>query len=620
MKQKKRQLSTSSLESTSPIGPSPSVEVSTAAIALVGLSPQSGEAVVLPDHSQHHHHHHNTSQDPPPQYFPVESMLDPVGLGDHTDTAASADTMPSPLSVLPGYSVHLRHWHDLSAALSLCSKTPLLGMIDRCISLFFAYLYPLTPLVHEASIREDLALLADVVVANAGSPSQSSSTGGSTIQPPGQPAAGLRWSPKFTLVTAVCAETAYMLPQDLFPDGGDRVADVFLQASRACLQGYVDDDLEQPDAASITIRYFHSNCLHAAGRLVQSWHIFGEAVRLVQVMRLHEEAAFEGLPVLEAELRRRAFWIVYMGDKSAALLNGRPVTIHRFSFEAGITTKYPGQAALVAGSPNTMAAQRILDGFNANLRLWQLAADILLDIRMFRERDADGGDGADGNYKDGLLALALRAGGGLQDAEARRHMHRLYVRFVTYLDQMTVYTPLDGSSPGTTASSGSAAAAPPSAATAISGDLVQGSLATTDFPEALAPSIPTTPEAQFIIQTVNVRATFHCLRMVLTQALDDLGLFATDFGNEADLKVTEIARDMLRLLHDAPFWSLQVNGEPFVEKLRLIGASLLALMHRNDDEPLTNRARNDFLVLLNVLARLDSKASDALKAGTTQTF
>lgn len=63
-------------------------------------------------------------------------------------------------------------------------------------------------------------------------------------------------------------------------------------------------------------------------------------------------------------------------------------------------------------------------------------------------------------------------------------------------------------------------------------------------------------------------------------------------------------RHLLLICPDYVVWMLQV------EKIRLIGASLLAIIHRNQDSPLATRARSDFSVLLDILTRLDSKASD----------
>jgi hypothetical protein len=125
--------------------------------------------------------------------------------------------------------------------------------------------------------------------------------------------------------------------------------------------------------------------------------------------------------------------------------------------------------------------------------------------------------------------------------------------------------------------------------------------------------------------------------LVIAQKLEELGYF-NEHPDTMALRKTEIARDFLRIIRDAPLWSLQVNGEPCVsertekmpqvylltimqvEKIRLVGANMLAAIHTNESLPLAARARRDFLVLLDILTRLDSKASDALRAGSLQDF
>ncbi|KAG5980092.1 hypothetical protein E4U54_006835, partial [Claviceps lovelessii] len=294
--------------------------------------------------------------------------------------AAAAGPSPSPIwdfaaagpTAAPGVSA-FRSWHNLARALALQNKI-LEQVVEQCFRLFFRYLYPLTPLIHEPSLREGFSVFASVpLIAGHGhggghgggttprekacirhgsseriaetlpclkspawarpSPEMRSPVAGGEVMPFWREAA-------FTLITAVCAEAAFLLPKELFPEG-EQVADLFLQASRNCLSSYLEADLDCPRADSITIRYFHSNCFHAAGKPTFSWHIFGEATRLTQVMRLHDESSLDGLPAVEAEMRRRAFWIVYMGDKSAAILNNRPITMHKYCFESGITTAYP---------------------------------------------------------------------------------------------------------------------------------------------------------------------------------------------------------------------------------------------------------------------------------------
>jgi hypothetical protein len=50
-----------------------------------------------------------------------------------------------------------------------------------------------------------------------------------------------------------------------------------------------------------------------------------------------------------------------------------------------------------------------------------------------------------------------------------------------------------------------------------------------------------------------------------------------------------------------------------VEKIRLIGAKLLEIIDQHKTSPLSARAQTDLSVLLDILTRLDSKASDTLR-------
>ena len=395
-------------------------------------------------------------------------------------------------------------------------------IVSRCFDLFFQYLYPLTPLVHEPSLRNDLAYFMSRASSNLDLEVSSATSG------PGADSwySGTRSMPDpwlestFTLITAVCAEAAFLLPKDLFPEG-EAVGEILLSASRNCLNSYLEADLEAPNANSIAIRYFHSNCIHAAGKPKYSWHIFGEATRLAQVMQLHDESSLEGLLPIEAELRRRAFWIVYMGDKSAAILNNRPITIHRCSFESGITTAYPTgieDEVPVGPSPGSSSEggrRCFIDGFNANLRLWQAASDLLLEVRLLQ--DAQGSVLGASNLTNPPIP-----------SDQRQRLDSLYVQFITCLDDLPPY------------------------------------LQSYNF--AAAASNDSREEAQgkqFIIQCANLQVSLHCLRMVITQKFDDMSYFGTSV-EQAELRRTEIARDMLRVMHEAPFWSLQVNGEPYV--------------------------------------------------------
>ncbi|EAW07212.1 transcription factor domain-containing protein [Aspergillus clavatus NRRL 1] len=424
----------------------------------------------------------------------------------------------------------LQRWHQLARALQLRDPSAdLERTVNRCFDLFFEYLFPLIPLVHEPSLRDGLRFFVTQAtgcsIGTTGPELWSSFVRGNPIGADGilDRANSLKYpelwpDATFTLITAVCAEAAFLLPQEIFPEG-ERIADLFLKASRSCLHGYLEVDLEYPNANSVAIRYFHSNCLHAAGKPRFSWHIFGEATRLAQVMQMHDEMSLQGLSPVEAELRRRAFWIVYIGDKSAAILNNRPITIHKFSFDTGITTAYPAGIEDVAGvSPASVEVDlpmrmSFIAGFNANLRLWQTASDLILEMRL-----------VDSQKEAGLLTPRLLT------VDERHRLGNLYVLFITSLDKLPQCLQTDTL-------------------------LTQVGENTNDR-----------RQKQYVIQWANLHVSLHCLRLVITQKLEEMGYFASDAEHPdmSLLRKTEIARDMLRVIREAPFWSLQVNGEPCV--------------------------------------------------------
>lgn len=405
-------------------------------------------------------------------------------------------------------------------------------LINRCFKLFFEYLFPLIPLVHEPSLRNGL----EFFVARDDSRIFGGASRG-TRNDDFLSYSGLWPDTTFTLITAVCAETAFLLPKEIFPEG-ETIAEIFLEASRSCLFTYLEADLEHPNVNSVAIRYFHSNCMHAAGKPRFSWHIFGEATRLAQALQMHDEESIQRLDPLEAEFRRRVFWIIYIGDKSAAILNSRPITIHKFSFEAGITVGYPtgfeDDEDHLASSGNTNASDLIapksfMAGFNANLRLWQTASDLLLEIRLVISR------------KSAISAIGSHHS---LTAEERLRLDHLYVLFVTSLDNLPPFLQED--------------------------QLRSHTKSTIDDMNSLSRT--------YTIQAANLHISLHCLKMVITQKFEEINYFPMGDNEMLLLRKTEIARNMLRSVREAPFWALQVNGEPCVSTYHIHVFSKIAVI------------------------------------------
>ncbi|KAM0324930.1 hypothetical protein ACHAQA_007896 [Verticillium albo-atrum] len=452
-------------------------------------------------------------------------------------------------------------WRRLVYELRVSGQTPA-DMTVACIDLYMTHLFPITPLVHEQSIRTTWA--------------QAFNYGESSIllaQSPDSP--NLHASPNIhslvapralALLTAMCATASSLLPADLLPER-ELVAGPYLKASRELLSLHHDQDIERPDANSIIIRYFHANSIHAMGNTRLSWFILGESIRLALDMHLYDETTLVGLDPVEAQLRRAVFWQLYAGDRSAAILNDRPLSLLDLNLNAPLSLRYMSAEDTHLLDPiqtwnTTQFAQCLNTGFNLSTRLFSSATDVLLNLRMLQEFSAS---------SSGSAELAQWQTAKTVDS---------VLHFSSVLDSMPDW--LERPS--------------------------QAGLHAED-------DVASYQQSRFWTQHINLKVTFYCLRLIILLRAEDMG-FASLLGFSADprllaMQKTDIARDMLSCIQSAPFQALQINGEPMVEKVRQVGATLLQISQSLDPH-VAPRAKADLQVLLNILTRLDSKASDAL--------
>ncbi|KAL1911564.1 hypothetical protein Sste5344_002527 [Sporothrix stenoceras] len=118
----------------------------------------------------------------------------------------------------------------------------------------------------------------------------------------------------------------------------------------------------------------------------------------------------------------------------------------------------------------------------------------------------------------------------------------------------------------------------------------------------------------FWTQRSNIMIVFHCMRLVILQKCleaklpDIMGL--NDRAFSWAMRKIEIVRDFLCELQVVPFVCFQVQGETAVERIRRVGSILLELIHNGESKTIEMIVRNQFAQLLDLLAQLDSKASD----------
>ena len=66
----------------------------------------------------------------------------------------------------------------------------------------------------------------------------------------------------------------------------------------------------------LTDVYSPSDCVYhfCEGHDATQHAAFGEAAHIAVTLRMHEESSYEGLDLIECEVRRRTFWLLFGGE------------------------------------------------------------------------------------------------------------------------------------------------------------------------------------------------------------------------------------------------------------------------------------------------------------------
>jgi hypothetical protein len=302
-------------------------------------------------------------------------------------------------------------------------------------------------------------------------------------------------------------------------------------------------------------------------------------------MRLYEESSFENFDPLEGRLLRNMFWQIHTSNRSAYIMNGRPISLHWLCLRTKPTTSYWRGSSSAAplldhsSTPNALDIESVVgQGYDICHDLWTKASDILM---KFDTLDV---------WNDGIPDRSAMVG------PSHTIVITDYLDFIGMVDHFRFDVKV---------------------------------------PETADTSDPATKariQRAFDIQRTNLTVTYYYLKMVLLQRFyeggvaEHLGVPANAYG--ISLRKIDIASDMVRILAEASFESLQVNGESCVslgtslrdislttlqvEKIRRMGIILVELVQATDNVLLTERAKALFFTLLEVLSRLDSRVSDEL--------
>ncbi|KAF7557429.1 hypothetical protein G7Z17_g692 [Cylindrodendrum hubeiense] len=277
--------------------------------------------------------------------------------------------------------------HAVWAALlsSISTAVPLIpvrDIVNHCIDLYMQYTFPSSPIVHEATVRDDaLTLFSDTAAL----------VTLFSLHDEHQTAARMR---AFALLAGLCASVSSVVPGSLLAYGSV-ISGPFLRASRDMLHIYEEYDFEYPNSSSLTIRILLSTAYQSSlGKTGAAFSVLGQATLIAQSLQLHLEESVIREDRIESQLLRLNFWVLYLSDKSAASTDTRPCILHEYLFNGDLTLHPQGEPfihLLDASLPRyrELFEERLMTGFQLMPRLWSTASELILDMKAYGKMGAD---------------------------------------------------------------------------------------------------------------------------------------------------------------------------------------------------------------------------------------
>ncbi|OCH91926.1 hypothetical protein OBBRIDRAFT_488268 [Obba rivulosa] len=415
------------------------------------------------------------------------------------------------------------------------------------IALFFDFVYPLTPCVHKPSFMADLHAHREE-----------------------------RDPLFFALVMSTVASTLVQVPRSYLPmerHAVRKLAQTCHEASRHISVASYDP----PTSMHVVIRYFDCVYHFCEGHDATQHAAFGEAAHIAVTLRMHEESSYEGLDLVECEVRRRTFWLLFGADKSMSILLGRPICLRdedtTCNFPRELDDEYITQSAYL---PQPHGKTALVSGLNYISRIFALLGEILVRIRVDKRSPPQG------------QFLTAR----LEEVQA------LHARIVTALAHAPELLRLKHAHAQNHIPAEFGGAGFRQATFAEVKDFFDNPKASRA--NALNP---------FLVMQANLYVTQQLVRFVIEQYRDEL--VTSLRGSVDEHRVAEdreaVASELLNILHSIPIQSIATNGPSLVHKVRFVASTLLDAVRKAETAPASAARAHaylwDFLSILSEIER-----------------
>lgn len=188
-----------------------------------------------------------------------------------------------------------------------------LHLVPQCVELYYRHVYPIMPLVYMPAIRAAVA------------------------RPGGMEPA------ERNLLYALCALTAFHMSGKSLSSptaamgaavpapapSWEAVGRFFLDECIAARQGRDYDFLEDVSLGAAVSSFWLSTSFFEISQSRKSWYYLREALGLALDLGLHDDASYRGLAPEDALCRQRVFWILFITERSFAILRKKPLTLRR---------------------------------------------------------------------------------------------------------------------------------------------------------------------------------------------------------------------------------------------------------------------------------------------------
>ncbi|KAF5525926.1 putative sucrose utilization protein SUC1 [Colletotrichum aenigma] len=276
---------------------------------------------------QQQRHHHQPNQRPFNGENALESPTDvDIGMSgsdigeaashEHSSNASAASTPPSFWAAVTSNPAHSQvpEPRGIFSSDELRPRTRnYFHMIPQLIELYYEHIYPIMPLIYMPAMRE-------------------------TISRP------MMTSSEKNLVYAMCALTSMHMSGKSIgapgPTSWEVVGRFFLDETISTRQSY--DFLEDLSLSAVISSFYLSTSFFEINQSRKSWYYLREALTNAQDLGLQDDSTYYGLSREETLCRQRVFWILFVTERSFAILRNKPITFKRTPSLP--TTRHPYEA------------------------------------------------------------------------------------------------------------------------------------------------------------------------------------------------------------------------------------------------------------------------------------